>query len=537
MEARRLKKIRSINSVVIYTLILVFALRVLAGPEDDRQLKLYAERIVSSLLLLKSQNLLHGPFFLAIDGPPGVGKSSLANPLKNLLSEVTQKIGITLKVGTFRQDAFLRKRADRKAEFEPEHGIGISGNCDGREYRWEALLACIKRVCHARDFYGYEYRSGSLHGPVRYDYSGFDLLIFEGTHSTGESLFPYMHFTIYLGADPLLIRHNRLERGVRENRDWDTIVAMANVAESQYPTCLDPNSARAQVVFYLKTTEKLPPDQELREGNTPSFKRELTILRSPLTSLAGLSPEHLEALQALMSSGILTPVNNNLNTTIVAAPARFWKQLIDILKAGKYKLSIPARDNSCFFSALASAYPSLGVLSREDAVALLLELQTQISQGLLSPIQQRIIDQVHAILESEIEFISDPHGWGGLTTIMYLWAASLGSDSPPSEPIYLIARIGAEIVIIALQTDGSVTEQQTLPVCGNAMVYDGGTHWMWAQNHGFFLTQESSDSGFGGSTDGSSNNLKDLPLKDVKHALCVLLIAVLTKMSAGIATH
>ena len=171
----------------------------------------------------------------------------MATPLREYIAQAIGNVGKTLKIGTFRQDAFLRSRGDRAAEFAPEHGPdGVSGNCDGREYRWEAMIKCVKNVHCGQDFWGYVYTPGEtpdLKGPECFDYSELDILIFEGTYSAGSELFPYMHAALYLSAEPNLIRFNRLERGfVREGREWGRIQRMADVAESQYPYHLHPTA-------------------------------------------------------------------------------------------------------------------------------------------------------------------------------------------------------------------------------------------------------------------------------------------------------
>ena len=130
-----------------------------------------------------------------------------------------------------------------------------------------------------------------------------------------------------------------------------------------------------------------------------------------------------------------------------------------------------------------SRLSGIGIRNREQALALLRRLHSQSQAGLLSGVQQQIIDDVNDILSLEIDFISNPQHWGGLTTLMYLWAALLGSDNPPTAPIHLVIRVGMKIEIMVLHPDGTVTEANQLPEAGNVLVYDGGTHWMWAGHY------------------------------------------------------
>lgn len=537
--------VRSRFSAVLFLFFLLFSRELLAPTSEV--IKQIAARNLAHFLLLKSLMLLEGPFFLAIDGPPGGGKSSLAEPLKEFIAVAVGHVGRSLVIGTFRQDAFLRSRGDRAAEFTPEHGPdGVSGNCDKREYRWPAIRACAECVHCGKSFWGYEYKPGEvpdIQGPKLYDYSELDILVFEGTHSTGNDLFPYMHATLYLGARPDLIRFNRMERGfVREKRRWDQCQTMANVAESQYPRCIHPNSQRAQYLFELVADSPLPEVNESLRDSWPEVSRTLTVVYTPFSHLIELSSEQKKAMEKLRQSGVLADVNGVLEESIFAAPPLFWNQLTDLFQGTGFQLNIPARDHSCFFSALASAYKMLGIRNREEALALLRRLQEQLQQGTLTGVQQQVMDQVHAILSLEIDFISDPQHWGGFTTLMYLWAALLGSDNPPTGPVYLVLRLGVKIVILKLNPDGTVEEIDNLPASGNVLVYDGGTHWMWAEHNvevhpenvnGFahqtsIGSTDNDDSGFS----SPMNSLSQLPGSDgvLVNALNLLLIQTMTKI-------
>ena len=401
------------------------------SASDDKVIRQIAARNFAHFLLLKSLGLLNGPFFLAIDGPPGVGKSSLADPLKEFLVKAVGSAGKTLNVGTFRQDAFLRSRADRVEAFSPEHGKeGVSGNCDGREYRWQAMKACVENVHCGGEFWGYVYRPGQvpdLQGPERFNYADLDILIFEGTHSTGNDLYPFMHATVYLGAEDDMIRFNRLERGVvREGRDWGRCQAMADVAELQYPQSIHPNSQRTQYLFELVPDRPLPQLNESLRHNWPEVSRSPSVCYNPFSHRIELSQEQQQAMERLQQSGALRSVDGRLDETIFAAPAFFWEQLTDLFQTSGYQLTIPARDNACFFNSLANAYSLLGIRDRDDAVALLRQLQQQSQMELLNEVQQHVIDDVNAILSLEIEFISNPRHWGGFTTLMYLWQPCWG---------------------------------------------------------------------------------------------------------------
>ena len=474
------------SCVFLYLLLLLGTRGLLAGPPAEKVIRQIAARNLSHFLLLKSLKLLKGPFFLAIDGPPGVGKSSLATPLQQFIKEAVEAVGSTLVLGTFRQDDFLRSKADRCEAFALEHGEeGISGNCDGREYRWEELLECVKNVHCAKKYTGYVYTSGAtpdIQGPKLFDYSELDILVFDGTHSTGHQLFTFMHSTVYLGADPELVRFNRLERGfVRNGRTWFSCEKIADIAESQYPIYLNPNSRRTQYLFRMVSREPLPPVSESQKNSWPEITRELEVVYDPFACMTKLSEAQKQAAEKLRQSGVLGQVDGMLEETVFAAPAFFWSQLADMFQAGGFRLIIPERDNSCFFTSLANAYPLLGIRDRAEAIALLKKLQKQLQLGLLTEVQQQVINEVDAILAHEIEFISHPQHWGGFTTMMYLWAALLGSDNPPTEPVYLVLRLGDKIVILALNPDGAVTELEALPAYVNSLVYDGGTHWMWAE--------------------------------------------------------
>ena len=469
----------------LFLFFLLFSQELLAPTSEV--IKQIAARNLAHFLLLKSLGLQEGPFFLAIDGPPGVGKSSLVGPLTEFIAEAVGNVGRVLRVSRFRQDDFLRSRAARVEEFAPEHGSdGVSGNCDGREFRWPDIRKCIDHVYCGKQYQGFAYKSGKKPDlqPKCFDYSEFDILIFEGTHSTGHELFPYMHATIYLGAEDDLIQFNRLQRECVEGaRSWSQCLSMVQVAVSQYPRSIHPNSQRAQYLFELVTDTTLPEVEESQRANWPAVSRSLAVVYSPFSNLVELSQEQQSAMERLQQSNVLSNPHSPIEDTIFAAPAAFWEQLTTLFQSAGFQLSIPARDNSCFFSALARAYEMLGVRNREEAVALLRRLQAQLQTGVLNDVQQQIINDVNAILSLEIEYISHPQHWGGFTTLMYLWAALLGSDKPPTVSIYLMLRLGSKIRILVLNPDGTVSETEELPISGNVLVYDGGTHWMWAEHH------------------------------------------------------
>ena len=399
-------------------------------PKDTRDtLHPWAKRLLSHYTILKKLNILKGPFFLAIDGPPGVGKSYLSQPLQELIQEEAHGMSINLNIQTFSQDSFLKSREARIKEFTPPVGShGVSGYCAGEEYRWPELQSCLESVRHRRTHTASCYRrsDGKLHDNEEFDYTSADILIFEGCHSLGKALSSFMHFSFFITAPPELIRWNREQRGLKEGKTRNQIHALNEVSEEHYTKYILPNQHKAQVVFQWQPHNTTPQLQESEPGHPQTFERTLIEQRA---------------------------TKQNLNTRG--------------LPEQKYPI------NNTLLSALSIAHPAFENISDERVLTALQELKQRQSENQLSEYQSQLLQPFLFALDSEIELLQRGNQ-GSLMTVIFLWATEMEKQQ---EPLQLVLTVQEKLTGLELNSLGEIKEIAGL-LLGTHSIVGSRVNWL-----------------------------------------------------------
>ena len=389
-------------------------------------LRPWAIKILTHYTLLKRLNLLSGPFFLAIDGPPGVGKSYLSQPLQQLIQEEAHKMGTDLNIQTFSQDSFLKSRATRTEEFAPLVGQeGITGYCAGDEYRWPELKSCLESVRqnHVHTASCYQRSDGELHDNVEFNYTSAQILIFEGCHSLGKTLAPLMHFSFFLTAPTELIEWNRAQRGLQGRKTWEQIHALNKVSRDHYTKYILPNQIKAQAVFRWQPDNTIPSLDELK--TTPEATIERTLVQQ----------------------------KPSLHVGAIPAPQ-------------------PAIQNS-LLTALSKSHPAFKGITNESALTDLQNLNQQLNEQKLSPYQLQLLSPFIPALESEIELLQRGSK-GSLITVILLWTARMKDQQ---EPLNLFFTVQDKLVELELNSLGEIKEVENF-LSGDHSIIDNGVSWM-----------------------------------------------------------
>ncbi len=477
---------------VCFTSLILFFVSIYsyADGSDDENLRRLAKRTLTLHSLYKTLGLLQGPLFVAIDGPPAVGKSMASKPLREYISNESQARGFNLVVDVFPQDRFLHSSAHRDREFS-QLGCGLKGNCNGREYRWDAATECVESISRGALFCGAFYR---MHGEERhgevldgqiYDATDTDILIFEGTHALGDSLGPYMHLGIFLDASNQLIRNNRLLRSVTERRGWENSLQIAAVAESQYPTAIRPNAHRANMIFHIEQTGELPSDNQIRhlESNTPRIPRTMRTTNRDHYRI-NLSPSQRRALALFQEDTSLATSHRSLGEMISRVTGPFWSELYEFLQTNALELHLPDDQqeaaNDSFFASLTQGYDFSSLNTRDNAISGLRYLQHQLStgnpqlpQGLSTLITNNILEQeINSLREGET---------ASLMTLVLLWTVTLQDNAIPVQPIFIRLRVGNNSFTLGFYADGTYRRVDEMPANVNVLIFDGTHSWMWAE--------------------------------------------------------
>ena len=473
----------------------------IASPESEREeMRTWAARILSQFLFLRDQGVMTGPFFLAIDGAPASGKSYISKPLMEMIQGLVQELGLNITTDVFPQDAFLHARADRMAKYGqlPPGGLGdgFFGNADGAEFRWDALMDAVGKFIKREPYIGLRYVSeggGLLHGPTEFKTSNADIVIFEGTHSLGYKLAPYMHFGIFLGVDPALASWNRTRRLLAKGRSREVINASVDVAERHSRIHIAPNVRNAQLVFH-NSAEGVPPYADF----TPERDTQVVITRrlviDPDLPEPDLSKELQTELHNLEKSGIVGEESTPLRHVVSGTTVAFWQRLRAIFTGHHLTLHIPASDNHCFFSALSRFSSSIRATSRQDVLKMLRNLVEALRSGSVTMESIGLEGTPLSFIEQEIEIING-NGWGGITTLQYLWAALIFNGHTPTKSLIVVFRAATEVKILRFNTNGTIESLDDIPDGEDSIIVnEGGTHWMWAAPAQISIPH--SDSGF-----------------------------------------
>ncbi|MGI9274915.1 MAG: hypothetical protein ACR2PT_08715 [Endozoicomonas sp.] len=481
----------------------------LASPSEEQIIQQLAQDILLNYVSGSGGYSTDRQLTVGIDGPPGSGKSWFIQKLKKELERLIQELGLGLTIGGFGGDTCLRPRADRRELFETEHGLlGVSGNCDGREYRWKDLEQAVKAISLGMSFRirPYDRDTGGLGLATTFHLTE-NIVIVEGTHTLAERLFPYIQYPIFLDIDDNLMAWSRRQRD--HKRGWEKVLATLKVVFDglqlvQWRTRYR-NQAWAQL-RYVPVVE-LPELTEQNFNDTPdNLDRELRLL-STGGAFRLLQTHH----QGEMSTTLSPAVNRLLSgvglteATSALSVHGFMSQLLVILGRLGLNLQSLAHGNNCLFQALGHVLGDR-FSSRKKVIAILSRLLEKIQAGQLSPAQSRLLEWLANSLDSEIQHLVTDQ-WGGLPTVMYIWASLLGyTQIPPFAPLVLLINTGAQIETWQFNADGSIAQLNATPVNTPLLIFDGFGSWHAATLPETVLQHTNSvpDSGYLDGSDESS---------------------------------
>ena len=475
-----------------------------ASPNE----KQIVQRLAQDILLHYFSHGSEGPLIVGIDGPPGSGKTWFIARLKAAMEQFIRELYLGLSVGVFSGDALLRPRDVRFYLFQSDHGpLGGAGNCNGCEYRWSQLESAVRAISFGEPFQirPYDRDTGEL-GPETERHLTDSIVIVEGTHTLGERLFPYIHYPIFLDIDDNLMAWSRRKRDLKRGakKILATLRAVFNRLQLFQWRARHRNRAWVQLRY-----DPVVDPGELNEGNfdTPpdNLDRELRLL-SAGGGFRILGVQRQEAGEGGLNRQLQQIIDNASMPAAeaVMSKAEFIEKLLVLLKSLDLGLQSICHGNDCLFQALGAVLGER-FSSREKVTAILLQLLDKYHTRQLSQAQKRLLEWLTRSIDSEIEHLVEGQ-WGGLPTVMYIWASLLGETQiPPFTPLVLLINTGTQIETWQFNVNGSIDELETVPEGVPLLIYDGFDSWHAAapQNVVLHTMNSQGDSGYLGSEEDS----------------------------------
>lgn len=448
-------------------------------------------------------------YMVSLDGPPGSGKSTYVDKMKDSLCKIHKKLTgeQDLSVYVFGIDQLLHPREYRAEKFK-HHGEGTSGNCNSDEYRWEEVYQCLTAIVEARsyDIQAYDRSTGGLKELEQRQCAGPAIVIVEGTHTSGERLNAFIDYPLFLDIDDLLAQWNRRNRD--KARGMEKVLAILKVMfqEDQLGLWRAANRLASWLRVSWQPVQPLTPLSESNFEHPPpgheDIQREMVLEGVTGSLLLGRFYRH--NFVSLGEGGLRTL----LLATNDSSMGRFWPALSSERKDEKgvdddevlrmYKkqfaeavnkllavsgatLQSVTCNHDCLFNAMNGALKVK--LDRDKVVSLLLRLRHRIRTGSLTEPQVRLLGWLQEDVSAELRHINGLQP-GGLQTAIYIWAALLTEEFEDLEgvdvaPLVLMININGHIEAWSVGLDGVLRRLTSIPAHTVMLVYDGADEWMF----------------------------------------------------------